>query len=142
MGQNEAHSVPEVAVVQDALVISAVCFVRQSLVEILGRLAGVRACGEAATAEQALERVRSDVPALVLLDAAFPQGIVLAGRIGIALPGVNLIALGVRETETEVLAWAEAGVAGCPEYRLDRGPHRLDRPDQPGRADVPVTHRR
>lgn len=112
MGQNEARSVPEVTVARDALVISAVCFVRQSLVEILGRLAGVRVCGEAATAEQALERVGSDLPALVLLDAAFPQGIVTAGRIAAALPGVSLIALGVREAEHEVLAWAEAGVAG------------------------------
>jgi two-component system, NarL family, nitrate/nitrite response regulator NarL len=112
MRKNEAYSLPETVVVRDALVISAVCFVRQSLVEILEGVDGVRVCGEAATAGQALERVRVDSPALVLMDAAFPQGTVIARQIGAVLPGVGLIALGVRETETEVLAWAEAGIAG------------------------------
>ncbi len=98
--------------VRDTLIVSAVCFVRESLVEILGRVPGVRVCGQAGTLNEALDRARSTRPVIVLLDAAFPGGIETATRIGAEAPGSNLIVLGISETEADVLYWAEAGIVG------------------------------
>lgn len=98
--------------VRETLVVSAICFLRQSLVEILGRAPEVRVSGEAANLDRAVEVARATRPTIVLLDAAFPGGTQSAQIIGAAAPDASLIALGIRETEQDVLAWAEAGAAG------------------------------
>lgn len=97
---------------RDTLVVSAVCFLRESLVEILSRGPSVRVCGQAATLAHALKIVGSTPPAVVLLDVAFPGGPETATKIAAAAPNARVIVLGVFETEADVLAWAEAGIAG------------------------------
>jgi DNA-binding NarL/FixJ family response regulator len=106
------RGVNEASFVRDALVVSAVRFVRESLVEILGRVAGVRVSGQAETLSNAVDIARAARPAIVLMDVAFPGGTQTAARIGAAAPDASLIALGITETEEDVLAWAEAGIAG------------------------------
>lgn len=97
---------------REAVIVSAVCFVRQSLAEIFGRVAGIRVRTQAATLADALGSAGLLSGALVLLDAAFPEGIGAARRLSVELPEASLIVFGVAETEAEVLRWAEAGVTG------------------------------
>jgi two-component system, NarL family, nitrate/nitrite response regulator NarL len=103
---------PNSSVARYTLVVSAVRFLRESLVEILGRTSEMRRCEEAATLDSALEFARSTPLAVILLDGAFPGGIRSAMRIRAAAPDAKLIVLWISETEADVLAWAEAGIAG------------------------------
>jgi two-component system, NarL family, nitrate/nitrite response regulator NarL len=48
----------------------------------------------------------------VLIDVAFPGGIQAAARLSAAVPEASVVALAIAETEENVLAWAEAGIAG------------------------------
>ena len=103
---------PDKGTVRDVLLVSAICFLRESLVEILKPVAGLRVCGEAATPDGALDSVRSTHPDIVLVDVAFPGGTQTGIRIHEAAPKASLIVVGVSETETDVLSWAEAGIVG------------------------------
>ena len=95
-----------------ALIVSNVRFLRESLAEILARAPGLQVCGECATLAHALAAVAACRPEIVLLDVAFPDGITAATRLSTGYPGIRLVALAVTETEENVLAWAEAGIAG------------------------------
>ena len=96
----------------DVLIVSEVRFLRESLAEILRRAAGIRACEASATLAQALAIAQSRRPAIVLLDVAFPRGTEAAARLSAALPEASVVALAIAETEENVIAWAEAGIAG------------------------------
>jgi two-component system nitrate/nitrite response regulator NarL len=102
----------DVPVFQNALILSEVRFLRDSLIEILQRETSLGACAPAATVEEALVSAKAIRPAVVLLDVAFPGGVNTVGRLRRALPQSHIVALGIRETEEQVLAWAEAGIAG------------------------------
>jgi DNA-binding NarL/FixJ family response regulator len=93
-------------------VVSAICFIRESLVEILCRVDGMRVTGQASTMSGALDAAQTLRPAIIVLDVAFPGGAQTAMRLSEAAPEASVIALGVSETEEDVLAWAEAGIAG------------------------------
>jgi two-component system, NarL family, nitrate/nitrite response regulator NarL len=97
---------------RDLLVVSQICFLRETLAEILNRSARLRVRWTAASLEEALQAARTHFPAVVLIDAAFPAGRSAAGEIVEATPGSALIVFGLCETEIEVIAWAEAGAAG------------------------------
>lgn len=51
-------------------------------------------------------------PDVVLIDAAFPNGIDLVGRLRNIASRVQVVVVAVRETEQNIIAWAEAGVVG------------------------------
>jgi len=104
--------VSEVSTFRDALVISEVRFLRDSLVEILLRETSIGVCRQAATLAEALASAEVTRPSVVLLDVAFPGGSQTMARLNRAMPESNIIALGICETEEHVLAWAEAGIAG------------------------------
>jgi DNA-binding NarL/FixJ family response regulator len=95
----------------DVLVVSAVRFLRESLAEILGQVPGLRICGQASGVDEALAGLAAR-PDVVLLDVGIPGGVAAAARLRDAAQGARIIALGVGETAENVLAWAEAGVAG------------------------------
>ena len=92
-----------------ALIVSEVCFLRESLAEILTR-AGIMVCGQIGSLPLALATAQE--PEIVLLDVAFPGGVGAAKDLAAALPDASLIAFAIAETEENVLAWAEAGIAG------------------------------
>jgi len=112
MQPKEWRAGPSSSVVISMLIVSAVRFLRESLVEILGRVPGIQVCGEAATLPHALDLARSTRPAILLLDVAFPGGPQTATHLSAAAPESDLVAVGICETEEDVLAWAEAGIAG------------------------------
>jgi len=94
-----------------ALIVSEVCFLRQSLAEILTR-AGIRVCGQSGALPHALAVATAGPIDIVLLDVAIPGAIGAAMSLAAALPQASVIALAIAETEENVLAWAEAGIAG------------------------------
>jgi DNA-binding NarL/FixJ family response regulator len=51
-------------------------------------------------------------PEIILLDAAFPEGMATARGLHVAAPTSQIVVIAITETEENVLAWAEAGVAG------------------------------
>ncbi|HXW25957.1 MAG TPA: response regulator transcription factor [Xanthobacteraceae bacterium] len=51
-------------------------------------------------------------PAVVLLDAAFPGGMGAVTQLSAIIPQASVVVFAIAETEENVLAWAEAGVAG------------------------------
>jgi len=112
MGRARIHSESDAALAHGALIVSELRFLRDSLVEILGRLSDLQVCGQAATLAGALVCAETTRPRIVLLDVAFPAGTETVAALCALVPGVNVIALGVHETEEHVLAWANAGVVG------------------------------
>src|SRR6202035_1927207 len=90
-----------------ALIVSEVCFLRESLAEILTR-AGIIVCGQGATLPLALASAQAHQPEIVLLDVAFSGGVAAAMRLAEALPDASVVALAIAETEENVLAWAQA----------------------------------
>lgn len=95
-----------------AIIVSEVCFFSQSLADIVTRRAGIAVSEQSATLVEAMAAAKARRPEIVLLDAAFPLGIAAAQRLSKALPDSSIIALGVAETDANVLAWAQAGVTG------------------------------
>jgi two-component system, NarL family, nitrate/nitrite response regulator NarL len=112
MEMGRSPGAPVSAGSRDILVISQLRFLRDMLVELLGRTLGMRVCGTAATLDEALGSVQAKAPTIVLLDTAFPGGARTAQRIVVAAPNTFLIALGLCERDVDVIAWAEAGIAG------------------------------
>jgi two-component system, NarL family, nitrate/nitrite response regulator NarL len=95
-----------------ALIVSEVRFLRESLAEILAQASGIEVCGQSATLADALVAAEALRPAIVLLDAAFPSGMAAVARLTAVIPQANVVVLAIAETEENVLAWAEAGIAG------------------------------
>ncbi len=112
MVQQQYHSacVPDVCL--GTLIVSEVRFLRESLAEILQRAPGMQVRGQSATAAHALAIAAKLQPEIVLLDVAFPGGTRTAVQLRAAAPESSVIALAVAETEENILAWAEAGIAG------------------------------
>jgi two-component system nitrate/nitrite response regulator NarL len=85
---------------------------REGLAEILGRRGQIDVVGMAGNGVEALERVRELEPDVVLVDPAMPDGMGFIRDLVAPAPGVSVIAIGSPETEAELIACAEAGVAG------------------------------
>jgi two-component system nitrate/nitrite response regulator NarL len=94
------------------IIVSEVRFLRESLAEILQRTQAFEVRGQSATLADALVSAEMLKPAIILLDAAFPAGIQAATQLALAIPQAGIVAFAVSETEENVLAWAEAGIAG------------------------------
>jgi two-component system, NarL family, nitrate/nitrite response regulator NarL len=95
-----------------ALVVSEVRFLCDSLIDLLMQSAAIPSCQRAATQVEALKHVATMPQGVVLLDVSFPGGTGMATKLRSANAHACVVALGVRETAENVLAWAEAGVAG------------------------------
>jgi DNA-binding NarL/FixJ family response regulator len=94
------------------IVVSQVRFVRESLGEILDREVGwttLELCADLDAAQRACRALQPDA---VLLDAAFPDGAHAVGDLRAVAPRSRVVAFAVTETEDDVIAWAEAGIAG------------------------------
>ncbi len=94
------------------LVVWAVRFTRESLAEILERDARITIVGQCASLAEATalnSTLRADV---ILLDGRMPDGPAVVRRALDIAPELRIIACSVRETEEDIIAWAEAGVIG------------------------------
>jgi two-component system, NarL family, nitrate/nitrite response regulator NarL len=94
------------------VVVWAVRFTRESLAEIIERdplVLNVRQCASLTEAVAADAESRADI---VLLDGRIPGATATVRRALEIAPGLRIIACSVKETEDEIVAWAEAGVIG------------------------------
>ena len=111
----EAHVGPHQAVLlpQDArrlhiAVVSSVRFLREALAEILERDPLVSVVGVCSDLIEVVA-LQADV---VLVDATIPEGPSTLRRALDIAPQMRIVAFAVRETEDDIVAWAEAGVIG------------------------------
>jgi two-component system nitrate/nitrite response regulator NarL len=93
-------------------IITEVRSYRDALEQALGRSGRVEVVGSAAHPVEAAGEIEALHPEVVLLDSAGPLGPQWAGELRSIVPDAGVIALGLGEAEHEVIAWAEAGVAG------------------------------
>jgi DNA-binding NarL/FixJ family response regulator len=96
----------------EILVAADVRLYREGLVEVLGRCDEINVLGMASNSFEVLVQLSEHAADVVLLDMAMPESFTAARRIAEGHPEVNVVALGIPEIESEVIACAEAGIAG------------------------------
>ena len=94
------------------LIVAEIRLYREGLAAMLrAESEGIDVVATAAGADDAVRGLRDLSPDIVLLDMA-PDNAWLVRALEAAVPGTRVVALAVPENEREVLACAEAGVAG------------------------------
>lgn len=95
----------------DILLISQVRILRDALVAALQGVHGNQACGAFSrdTVETALAAF---APALVVVDAAHPEGAALVSAVRAHAPTAGVVVLAAGERDEEFLAWADIGISG------------------------------
>jgi two-component system, NarL family, nitrate/nitrite response regulator NarL len=94
------------------VILSNVLFLRQSLCQILGRDRGMAVLGDYATIGEALQGSPAHHADVFLLDAASTDGKGAVRRIRETRPEARVVVFAVIETEENVIAWAQVGIAG------------------------------
>src|SRR5262249_54941190 len=94
------------------LVISEIRLLAEGLAQALGRDERVAVSSFCTNLQEGLARAADLHPGLVLLDAALSDGPRSVGHILAAEPRARVVVFAVTETSDNVIAWAEAGVAG------------------------------
>jgi DNA-binding NarL/FixJ family response regulator len=95
------------------LLVADIRLFREGLALVLRRYGRLTIVGTAKDREDALRGAREIAPDVILIDVATPESYRIAQDIRRILPRAHLVALGVPETEGDLLACAEAGIAGC-----------------------------
>jgi two-component system, NarL family, nitrate/nitrite response regulator NarL len=95
------------------LLVADVSVHRDSLVEQLDRESGIQVVGATSHLAQSVAEVWSLSPDLVLLDVAAEARVPAIAALVAAIPDVRVVAFAVPETESDIIACAEAGVAAC-----------------------------
>src|SRR6202040_31330 len=115
----EANVAPDQAVVSSRpgrgillLLVWGVRFTGECLAELLERDPAVSVIGLCADPSEAGALSPSMQPDIVLLDGRMPEGAAAARRALDEAPGMRIVVSSVRETEDDIVAWAEAGVIG------------------------------
>lgn len=93
-------------------IIAEVRLYREGLASNLASRRNLVIVGTAGNAAGALALVASTQPDVVVLDMATPESLHIVDVIGRDAPNVKIIAFAVEESAPEILACAEAGVAG------------------------------
>ena len=85
---------------------------REGLAEVLARRPGIVVVGSCAGGGNQLPEVADLAVDVVLLDMSTSDSVGVLRDLSAAVPDARVVALGVSETEPEIVAYAEAGVAG------------------------------
>jgi two-component system, NarL family, nitrate/nitrite response regulator NarL len=94
------------------MIVSDIRFFREGLAEVLQRDGAFVSVGLAAGIDQALALAGAEAPQIVLIDVSLPDGLAAVLRLRNLAPPPQIVALALSETETSVIAWAEAGACG------------------------------
>ena len=94
------------------LVAIGVRLYREGLSEMLGRHERFKVVGLAADYQSALERSTELQPDIVFLDISMTDGLRLVHEVRLVAPDAAVVATAVAETDKDIVACAEAGVAG------------------------------
>ena len=108
--------VVETAPIIRLLVVAEVRLYREGIQNALAARSQFAVVGAVSDAEQALKHIKSHQPDVVILDMTTRQSLEIARTIHeqapAIKPGIKIVAFGVEELEGDVLACAEAGLAG------------------------------
>jgi DNA-binding NarL/FixJ family response regulator len=98
----------------EVFVLVGVRLYRDGIVDALRRDARFHVVGSAASLQAAREELEGllSAPHVALLDLDLPEGFGAARALRQAWPTLSVVALAVRETDEDVVSWAEAGVSG------------------------------
>jgi DNA-binding NarL/FixJ family response regulator len=94
------------------LLVWGVRFTGECLSELLERDPAVSVIGLCGDLSEAVALGTAMQPDIVLLDGRMPEGAAAVRRALDASPGMRIVVSSVRETEDDIVAWAEAGVIG------------------------------
>jgi two-component system nitrate/nitrite response regulator NarL len=94
------------------LIIADILLYREGLARVLSESRRITVVGGAANAEEAIEDIDELQPGIVLLDVAATDGPSAVRSILNSAPDAKIVALGVTESEADVIAYAEAGASG------------------------------
>jgi two-component system, NarL family, nitrate/nitrite response regulator NarL len=94
------------------LVVDEIRVYREGIAELLQDEPGIEVVATAAGADEAVRALREKQPDIVLLDVAIPENAWLVRGLIAAVPGTRVVALAVPDAQQDVVALAEAGVAG------------------------------
>jgi two-component system nitrate/nitrite response regulator NarL len=103
---------PRPEIVTTVLVVGDICLYREGLALILRDVPGFEPVGTAGDVPGAVSAFRKTRPQVVLLDAAMADTVRTVRALVEAEPEMRVVVLGVDEQESEVIAYAEAGVSG------------------------------
>ena len=95
------------------LVVADVTLYREGLAQALDHREGIQVIGTAESSLEALESVAELRPDVALVDVATTNGFAAVRSVGEAIPDAKIIALALRDSEDDVVAYAEAGASGC-----------------------------
>ena len=107
-----ARADPSSAQALGIVILSAVRFVRESLFEILERDPGMTVFGHYAALDDALRATLTHRADVVLLDAALVNGKSAVKLIRETMQQTRVVVFALIETQENIIAWAQAGVAG------------------------------
>jgi two-component system, NarL family, nitrate/nitrite response regulator NarL len=96
----------------ELLILSDIRFIREGLAEVLGHDGAFLISGVATDVENACALARAASPRVMLVDTALPCGIAAVASLRKCAPDAKIVAFALTETETEVIAWAQAGIDG------------------------------
>jgi DNA-binding NarL/FixJ family response regulator len=94
------------------LIVADIRLYRDGLAHILAEEPRLTVVGTAADLQSALRLAAERPIDVALVDMVMPQSIAAVRGIATTVPRVKVVALGVRENEEDLIACAEAGVAG------------------------------
>jgi two-component system nitrate/nitrite response regulator NarL len=94
------------------VILADICLYRDGLAEVLGKQDGVRVVGTGAGDRAGVTTVLEADPDVALVDMAMVGSSAVVRSLAQAVPQVRILALAVPETDSHVLACAEAGIAG------------------------------
>ena len=110
-GSGGAARGPQAITPVSIFVIAAVRLYRDGIAETLER-AGYEVSGVAADVHEALARLPDTPPVVALLDAHGDEGRHAVGALRRRAPRMRVVVLAISGAKSEVLGWAEAGIAG------------------------------
>jgi two-component system nitrate/nitrite response regulator NarL len=96
----------------DIVVVSQVCLFRECISHCLADSDGIQVLDTCDRLDQALRSVERLSPDMVLLDARFSGGAAIGAELGKVGGETQIVAMALEESEENILAWAEAGIAG------------------------------
>ena len=94
------------------LVVANIRIYREGLTDALARVEQLAVVAGVSSLDAALQELRASRPDVVLVDMAMEAGLATARALLSAEPGLRVIALGVPDVEKDLIACAEAGIAG------------------------------
>jgi DNA-binding NarL/FixJ family response regulator len=93
-------------------IVADVRLYRDGLVHALAQAEEIDVAGAAGSLAEALAAVAARPPDAVLLDVSTPGSLDAVRAIAAVAPGTRVVALSIADRESDVLAYAEAGVSG------------------------------